>query len=293
VSGKKADRTVATRRMPLLLLNTPAIELWPARLCRAKANTEARAIAAATTVLRRKHDGRWLAAAGRRGIRPLLPGLVREPGLEAAIAALDLLDARDPAALAAGELPGDAVLADNAALGLPADYAATSGLPFHAEPRVLHFAGRDRWRRPLWLLAPAARAWRGMREAAMGEGIVLEAISGYRSHAHQRGIVVRKLARGLALEAVLRVNAAPGHSEHHSGRALDLGTPGEPAAEEGFAATPAFDWLQRRAGEFGFALSYPRDNPHGIVFEPWHWCWHPPAAPTPTRLWGTGALEAR
>ena len=20
-------------------------------------------------------------------------------------------------------------------------------------------------------------------------------------------------------------------------------------------------------------MSYPRDNPHGIVYEPWHWCW--------------------
>jgi LAS superfamily LD-carboxypeptidase LdcB len=22
-------------------------------------------------------------------------------------------------------------------------------------------------------------------------------------------------------------------------------------------------------------MSYPRDNPHGIVYEPWHWCWQP------------------
>ena len=28
-----------------------------------------------------------------------------------------------------------------------------------------------------------------------------------------------------------------------------------------------------RPGEFGFHLSYPRDNPHGIAYEPWHWCW--------------------
>ena len=42
-------------------------------------------------------------------------------------------------------------------------------------------------------------------------------------------------------------------------------------AEESFEATPAFDWLQRHAGASGFAMSYPRGNPHGIVYEPWHW----------------------
>ncbi|MHB8392777.1 MAG: D-alanyl-D-alanine carboxypeptidase family protein, partial [Acidobacteriaceae bacterium] len=25
------------------------------------------------------------------------------------------------------------------------------------------------------------------------------------------------------------------------------------------------------AGHFGFRLSYPRNNRHGIAYEPWHW----------------------
>jgi len=258
-----------------LLVNTPAIEIWPAALCRAKAGTAARQIALAERVLRRKRDGRFLAAFGTRGLQPLLPALWHEPGLEAALTAFALLDARCPEAGAAGELPGDPVHADNALMGLPEDYAESSGLPFHAEPRLLRFAGHDRWRRVLWLLTPAARAWNAMRNAALRDGIVLEAISGYRSHDYQRGIFERKFARGLTLDEVLRVNAAPGHSEHHSGRAIDLGTPGEPPAETSFEATPAFAWLQARAGDFGFALSYPRGNPHGIDYEPWHWCWHP------------------
>jgi D-alanyl-D-alanine carboxypeptidase len=264
------------RRAPALLINTPEIEFWPAALCRARSSTEARAIATADVVLRRKRDGRFLAAFGERGLRPLLPTLWSEPGLEATIDALAVFDARDPRAQAAarGTLPGDAVHADNAAMGLADDYADTSGLPFHEEPRLLAFAGRDRYRRALWLLSPAARAWQAMREAARREGVVLDAISGYRSHAYQRGIFERKFARGLTIDDVLKVNAAPGHSEHHSGRALDIGTPGEPPADESFEATPAFAWLRRRAGDFGFGLSYPRDNPNGIVFEPWHWCWH-------------------
>lgn len=268
------------RTPPRHLVNTPAIELWPASLCHARSNTHARLIARADIVLRRKCDGRFLAALDSAGLVPMVPALWHEPGLEDAIEAATVLDARVPMASAAaqGTLPGDAVHEDNAAMGLADDYAEASGLPFHEEPRLLAFAGRDRWRRALWLLAPAARAWRAMRDAARHDGVVLEAISGFRSHAYQRGIFERKLARGLSLAEILRVNAAPGYSEHHSGRALDLGTPEQPAAEPCFEHTTAFAWLGTNAVHFGFQLSYPRDNPHGIIHEPWHWCWHAKAA---------------
>jgi D-alanyl-D-alanine carboxypeptidase len=112
-----------------------------------------------------------------------------------------------------------------------------------------------------------------MREAALREDVVLDAISGYRSHDYQLGIFERKLARGLSVDDILTVNAAPGYSEHHSGLALDIGTPDEPPAEESFERTQAFAWLRDNAGEYDFVMSYPRDNPHGIVYEPWHWCW--------------------
>ncbi|HIE5651183.1 TPA: M15 family metallopeptidase, partial [Stenotrophomonas maltophilia] len=81
--------------------------------------------------------------------------------------------------------------------------------------------------------------------------------------------------RGLSVAEILKVNAAPGFSEHHSGHALDIGTPGDAPAEESFERTDAFAWLQAHARGHGFHLSYPRGNPHGIVYEPWHWCWRP------------------
>jgi zinc D-Ala-D-Ala carboxypeptidase len=71
---------------------------------------------------------------------------------------------------------------------------------------------------------------------------------------------------------VLRINAPPGYSEHHTGRAVDLGTAGCAALDQAFAQTPAFAWLQRHAQRFGFYLSYPRDNAEGYLYEPWHWC---------------------
>ena len=266
-----------TRTPPIplktVLLNTPDIELWPGGLLHARSNHDARALSRARHVLRRKRDGAYLAADLAEGLLPLLPHLRREPGLEAALDALDAspLHARNGIDHV-GELPLHRLQERLDALGIDSDgYAERTGLGLVAEPEWLAFAGFDRYRRALWLRIDAARAWLRMRDAALRNGIMLEAISGYRSHDYQLGIFERKLARGQSIDQILQINAAPGFSEHHRGCALDIGTPGEPPAEESFEATPAFAWLHLHAGGFGFTLSYPRGNPHGIVYEPWHW----------------------
>lgn len=260
---------------PRILINTPEIELWPGGLLRARGNHDARALAHARHVLRRKRDGRYLAAAMPQGLLPLVPRLVREPGIEAAREALRSPPVRDrPGIERVATLPLGRLRERLEALGLDESYGERTGLPLVPEPRWLALAGLDRYRRPLWLHAGAARAWSGMRAAALRDGVVLEAISGYRSHDYQLGIFERKRARGQTVAEILGVNAAPGYSEHHGGMALDIGTPGEPPAEESFELTPAFRWLAANAGAYGFVMSYPRDNAHGIVHEPWHWCWH-------------------
>lgn len=262
------------RAVSTCLINTDAIELWPAPLLRARSNHDARALARSHWVLRRKSDGGFLAADLPEGLLPLVPRLAREPGLAAALDALQAADAPRRGALPPPHtLPLDSLQRHLAALGIDGDYAEQVGLPQMAEPERLELAGRDRYRRPLWLLSPAARAWSRMRAAAWQDGMALQAISGYRSHAYQHGIFLRKFARGLTLQEILQVNAAPGYSEHHSGRALDIGSPGQAPAEESFEQTGEFRWLQEHAARFGFRMSYPRDNPHGIAYEPWHWCW--------------------
>lgn len=165
------------------------------------------------------------------------------------------------------------VIAASRALGVPADHGLRRGLRVVREPHSLSPVGADIHGRPQWLYPPAARAWERMQDAARQDGVVLDVVSAFRSAAYQLGIIERKLARGQSIEEILRVSAAPGYSEHHSGRALDLTTPGSPPLEEAFAQTPAFAWLQARAGAFGFRLSYPAGNRHGIAWEPWHWCW--------------------
>ena len=264
------------RLQPRLLINTPEIELWPGGLLRARSNHDARAVARASHVLRRKRDGRYLAAILPEGTLPLVQRLMREPGIEAALDALDAVPLQARRGLdTVGELPLDRLLDHLDALGLDQSYGERSGLPLVREPALLGFAGFDRYRRPLWLHPDAARAWAHMRDAAARDGVVLEAISGYRSHDYQLGIFERKRARGQTVEQILTVNAAPGYSEHHSGLALDIGTPDEPPAEESFEDTPAFAWLGANASGYGFAMSYPRGNPHGIVYEPWHWAFQP------------------
>jgi D-alanyl-D-alanine carboxypeptidase len=159
------------------------------------------------------------------------------------------------------------------ALGVPRDHARMRKLTRVREPRRLEFIGYDTQQRAQWLTPRAARAWVRMRDAAATDGTELQVVSAFRSIEYQLGILERKLARGQGVEQILRVSAAPGYSEHHSGRALDITAPGFAALEEAFENSLAFAWLTKNARSFGFRLSYPRHNPHGIAYEPWHWCW--------------------
>jgi D-alanyl-D-alanine carboxypeptidase len=159
------------------------------------------------------------------------------------------------------------------ALGVPRDHGRARKLPRVREPKLLAFIGHDTQDRPQWLALRAARAWSRMREAAAREGVELHVVSAFRSIEYQLGILKRKLERGQAIAEILRVSAAPGYSEHHSGRAIDITTPGFKALEEGFERSAAFAWLSTNAQRYNFHLSYPRGNAHGIVYEPWHWCW--------------------
>jgi len=102
----------------------------------------------------------------------------------------------------------------------------------------------------------------------------LQLVSAFRSVDYQKQIIQRKLAAGQSWEQILRVSALPGCSEHHTGRTVDLTTPDSKPLEEKFEGTSAFRWLAHRAGEFGFTMTYPRGNPFGITYEPWHWTWH-------------------
>jgi D-alanyl-D-alanine carboxypeptidase len=156
-------------------------------------------------------------------------------------------------------------------LGIPADYRAAGGPPAFEEAAELVEVGPNLVGRMQRLTPEAARQWQAMVAAADRVGIPLLIVSGFRGVEYQAGLIRKKLEAGQAIEDILRVNAAPGHSEHHTGRAVDIATPGSRPLTEEFEDTDAFRWLSSRAVEFGFSLTYRRENPWGIAYEPWHW----------------------
>jgi zinc D-Ala-D-Ala carboxypeptidase len=155
----------------------------------------------------------------------------------------------------------------------PNDYALR--VPRVAEAAELISVGPDHLGREAYLTPSAADAWTVMRDAAFADGIELILISAFRSIERQTELIAAKLAKGMTLEQALEYSAYPGHSEHHSGNAIDIGTTMARHLEEEFETTPAFSWLTANALRFGFFMSYPRGNPQGIAYEPWHWCHHP------------------
>ena len=165
------------------------------------------------------------------------------------------------------------VTALHASLGIPTDYAKSRCLPLQPETCELTSIGPDIYDREQRLRPEAAEAWQSMRDSAANDGINLQVVSAFRSVDYQANILRKKIEKGQRMEEILQVSAAPGYSEHHSGRALDLTTPGCAVLEEEFEDSEAFNWLTEHAADFGFHMSYPRDNPHGVIFEPWHWAW--------------------
>jgi D-alanyl-D-alanine carboxypeptidase len=159
--------------------------------------------------------------------------------------------------------------------GVHHDILESRRLPIHAEARSLHFAGLGTDGRDKFLAPRAANAWAAMRDAALADGVELLLVSAFRSFDFQVQLIQAKLAKGRTIDEILTVNAPPGCSEHHSGRAVDIGSHDSSPLEQDFEQTPAFTWLCTHAARFGFWLSYPRGNAEGFLYEPWHWCWHP------------------
>ncbi len=158
-------------------------------------------------------------------------------------------------------------------LGIPISMITARGLPTYAEAATLTIAETDDDGREHRLVPAAANAWSAMKAAAAAADVAIHIVSGHRSVARQIEIIEYKLAAGQTHEQIFAVSAPPGCSEHHTGRAVDVGTLDSPALEIEFESTPAFGWLSQNADRFGFVLTYPPDNPWGYAYEPWHWCY--------------------
>jgi D-alanyl-D-alanine carboxypeptidase len=156
-------------------------------------------------------------------------------------------------------------------LGIPSDYGRDPRRPRFAEAVQLQDVEANVVGTMQKLAPETAAAWRTMKQTAAAAGVQLLLVSGFRSIGHQAELIRRKLAAGQSIEAILAVNAAPGFSEHHTGRAVDIASPGTRPLTAEFETSIAFTWLQANAATFGFHMPYVRNNSFGFEYEPWHW----------------------
>lgn len=114
-----------------------------------------------------------------------------------------------------------------------------------------------------------AKAFVQMQNDALKDGIKLEIISGFRSIEYQKTIFPCKFKGDPTEEefiARLKYSAPAGFSEHHTGLAIDINS-----LEEDFADTKEYEWLLEHGKNYGFEMSFPKNNKQGLGFEPWHW----------------------
>ena len=107
---------------------------------------------------------------------------------------------------------------------------------------------------------------RALIAAARQAGFRIRVNSAYRSYEDQAQVFRSTKQVGRA--------ARPGHSEHQTGFAIDIGaSPASCSLDQCFADTPHGQWLAANAHRFGFTLSYPegKEAPTGYAYEPWHW----------------------
>lgn len=126
---------------------------------------------------------------------------------------------------------------------------------------------------PATMRAEVADALVELFEAARAEArLELQSQSAYRSYQTQRTIYANGVAAN-GVEFTDRFSARPGHSEHQTGLAVDIGVPsGECSFDACFGELPAGQWLAANAHRFGFLLRYA-DGAQPIVgfdYEPWH-----------------------
>lgn len=97
--------------------------------------------------------------------------------------------------------------------------------------------------------------------------------SGYRTYFYQENLM-SDLLKEKGNDAYLSL-ARPGHSEHQTGLAVDIGFYKNGVYDDNFKVNDyleEFKWLQDNAYKYGFIVRYPKnkENITGYIYEPWH-----------------------
>lgn len=107
---------------------------------------------------------------------------------------------------------------------------------------------------------------------ASSAGAPLAVVSAYRSYDQQASLYNSYVAQyGQAVADT--ISARPGHSEHQTGLAVDVGNAsGSCGLNACFATTAGGRWVAANAHRYGFIIRYPDgyQSTTGYTFEPWH-----------------------
>ncbi len=112
----------------------------------------------------------------------------------------------------------------------------------------------------------ASNALSLLQKAANKDGFSLTLVSGYRSYSTQNTIYNNYIKRW-GQEYTDTVSARPGHSEHQTGLAFDVGE-----LSKSYGETKEGIWLKENCYKYGFILRYlkGKENITGYAYEPWH-----------------------
>ena len=117
-----------------------------------------------------------------------------------------------------------------------------------------------------------ATAWSRLKKDAAARGYSLRMVSAYRSYSYQRDLYHRYVQQYGRAHAD-RISARPGHSEHQTGLAIDIGlSSGSCQLTSCFGDTAAGKWVAANAWRYGLILRYPQgtESVTGYMDEPWH-----------------------
>ncbi len=119
----------------------------------------------------------------------------------------------------------------------------------------------------------AADSIEKMFKDAESEGVILAVSSSFRRPEIQ-GLLYTFWHNMKGDQSISEV-AAPGHSEHQLGTAVDLTgeSIGYQSVSPRFAHTREGRWLEAHAYQYGFVMSYPKNQTAvtGYAYEPWHY----------------------
>jgi len=105
-----------------------------------------------------------------------------------------------------------------------------------------------------------------LQQGAQWAGYSMPLMSGFRSFETQEELY-NDYVMADGVDVADTYSAWPGHSEHQTGLAFDVGW-----VDLQFAYTGAGKWLANHAHEYGFIIRYPKDKESitGYQYEPWH-----------------------